>query len=762
MCVALIWPMRAQTVQGSITDAETGEPLPMVNILASHGKGTVSDNTGYYSLKLHAGTNTIQFSFLGYQQQTHTVTFYKDTILVLDISLVPSQEVLQTVVVSAGKFAQRAEETTISLEVIKPDLIKEKNTVRLEEAFNQTPGVIITDKQANIRSGSGWSFGTGSRVLMLVDDMPLLSPDAGQIQWLLLPNEAVMQMEVIKAASSVLYGTSAMNGLINVRTITPKTEPLTEVNVFGGFWDAPKRKSLKWWEGTQNLGGFTFLHARKVKSADITLSGMFSRDANYRWQEEESLNRINLKTQFYPSSVKGLTWGINGSILYSETGDALLWMSYEDAYIPRDSSATRSTGWDYYIDPFVIYRHGKNKHVLRGRYMGINNNARSEATNYENYNTYYYGEYQYQHFFNNTFWVTAGAVGALGYSNSEVFNGYHETENGAFFAQIDKKFNRLTLSAGTRYEAFRLDNRTFSKPVFRAGANYALGQATFVRASIGQGFRFPSMAEAFTVTRVGSTGVYPNDAVQPESGWTSEIGFKQGFMIGENWKGFLDVSGFINHFDNMIEFSFGFWGNSNNPFENLGFKSLNVGPTQITGTEVTVTGQGKIGQADVRVLAGYTYTLPVTLDPDRVYASYQDLGGDDVPVSYASTSSNAEGSVLKYRYKHLLRFDATGTYKQIGLGLSIKYNDYMQNIDAIFEESLGSGPNALEFFPGVKEARTTLTAGDLIIDARLFYQITPSWRVSIIIDNLNNREYSPRPAQLGAPRRFTFTVFYQI
>ena len=760
--LSLFGPAIGQTLTGKITDAETGEPLVMVNILGPQRNGAVSDNNGNYTLKLPAGISTIQFSYVGYQQQTLNVTLAEGEEKELNIALQPINELLQTVVVSAGKYEQRAEETTISLEVIKPNLIKEKNTVRLEEAFNQTPGVIITDKQANIRSGSGWSFGTGSRVLMLVDDMPLLSPDAGQIQWKLLPNEAVMQMEVIKAASSVLYGTSAMNGMINVRTVTPKADPLTEVTVFGGFWDAPKRKSLKWWDGVQGLGGFTFLHARKVGTADVTLSGMFSRDANYRWQEQENINRINLKTQFYPKNAKGLTWGINGSVLYSETGDALLWIDYEHAYIPRDSSATRSNGWDYYLDPYVIYRHGKNKHVLRGRYMGINNNARSEVTNYENYNTYYYGEYQYQHFFDNSFWVTAGAMGALGYSNSEVFNGYHETENGAFFAQVDKKFEKLTVSAGVRYEAFRMDNRKFSKPVFRAGANYELGRATFLRASIGQGFRFPSMAETFTVTKVGSTGVYPNFDIQPESGWTSEIGIKQGFMIGDDWKGFLDVSGFINHFDNMIEFSFGFWGNSNNPFENLGFKSLNVGPTQIAGTEVTLTGQGKIGQTEVRILAGYSYTLPVALDPDRVYATYQNLGGEDVPVSYASTSSNAEGNILKYRYKHLVRFDANCTYRKVGLGASARYNDYMQNIDGIFEESLGSGPNAFEFFPGVKESRTTLTGGDLIVDARVYYQLTTSWRVTFIVDNIFNREYSPRPALLGAPRRFTLQVFYSL
>ncbi len=746
----------SQQLTGTITDGVTGETLVMVNVLGPQRNGAISDANGVYLIKLKPGTSTVQFSFVGYNTEVREVTLKEDETQKLDIVLMPRNEVLETVVISAGKYEQRVEQTTISLEVIKPNLIEDKNTIDLQEAFNQVPGVIITDQQANIRSGSGWSFGTGSRVQMLVDDMPLLSPDAGQIQWRLLPTEAVYQMEVIKAASSVLYGTSAMNGLINIRTIVPKSEPQTKVMLFGGAWSAPQRKELKWWDGTQAHGGFTFLHARKINNADFTISGLFSRDDGYRYNEQESMNRVNIKTQFYPEKIKGLTWGVNGSVLYSETGDALLWWDFDHAYIPRDSATTRSNGWDYYIDPFIIYHHGKNKHTLRGRYMGINNNARSEVTNYENYNTYYYGEYQFQHFFDNEFWVTAGAVGALGYSQSEVFGGYHETTNGSVFAQVDKKFNRLTASAGFRYEYFKLDDRTFSKPVFRAGLNYQVGPATFVRASFGQGFRFPSMAEAFTVTSVGSTGVYPNPGVDAESGWTSEIGIKQAFLIGDNWKGFLDVAGFINHFDNMIEFSFGFWGNTPNPFDNLGFKSINVGPTQITGTEITITGTGKIGDVDLRLLAGYTYTLPVALNPNSPYAEYTRLGGDTVQVSYASTSSDATNNILKYRYQHLARFDANATYRKFGLGASVRYNDFMQNIDGIFEENLGT----FEFFPGVKESRETLNNGDLIIDARVYYQFTESWRVSFIVDNANNREYSPRPAQMGAPRRFTIQILY--
>ena len=67
----------------------------------------------------------------------------------------------------------------------------------------------------------GWSFGAGTRVLVLVDDMPLISGDAGQVQWKLIATENINQVEVIKGASSALYGSSALNGVINIRTAFP-------------------------------------------------------------------------------------------------------------------------------------------------------------------------------------------------------------------------------------------------------------------------------------------------------------------------------------------------------------------------------------------------------------------------------------------------------------------------------------------------------------------------------------------------------------
>ncbi|MDV7393749.1 Plug domain-containing protein, partial [Arthrospira platensis SPKY1] len=122
--------------------------------------------------------------------------------------------ILQTATVTSGKFEKSLGEVTVSLEVIKPQLIESVNTVSLDQVLEKVPGVNIIDGQANIRGGSGFSYGAGSRVLLLVDDIPMLQADAGFPNWNDLPVENIEQIEVVKGAASALYGSSALNGII--------------------------------------------------------------------------------------------------------------------------------------------------------------------------------------------------------------------------------------------------------------------------------------------------------------------------------------------------------------------------------------------------------------------------------------------------------------------------------------------------------------------------------------------------------------------
>ena len=78
---------------------------------------------------------------------------------------------------SAGKFEQKLSDVTVSMEVLKPKMIESNNTTRLDHALNMVPGVDVNDGQASIRASTGWSYGAGSRVIVLMDDLPIMSAD---------------------------------------------------------------------------------------------------------------------------------------------------------------------------------------------------------------------------------------------------------------------------------------------------------------------------------------------------------------------------------------------------------------------------------------------------------------------------------------------------------------------------------------------------------------------------------------------------------
>jgi iron complex outermembrane receptor protein len=260
------------TVKGKVVDKITQETMIGANITYSEGKGTITDIDGKYELSIPAGTYTITYRYVGYEDVKKEVTLSAGQVLIIDIQISEGKE-LETVVVSAGKFEQKLEDLTVSMAVIKPGLLENKNVTNAETILDQVPGVTIQDGQVSIRGGSGFAYGAGSRVLMMVDELPLLSGDAGDVKWNTLPIENLSQIEVIKGASSVLFGSSALNGTINIRTAYPTGKPVTKISVTHGIYDNPKREQLKWWDENPYYSGINFMHSQQFGNLDLVLGG---------------------------------------------------------------------------------------------------------------------------------------------------------------------------------------------------------------------------------------------------------------------------------------------------------------------------------------------------------------------------------------------------------------------------------------------------------------------------------------------------------
>ena len=92
------------------------------------------------------------------------------------------------------------------------------------------------------------------------------------------------------------------------------------------------------------------------------------------------------------------------------------------------------------------------------------------------------------------------------------------------------------------------------------------------------------------------------------------------------------------------------------------------------------------------------------------------------------------------------------------MGYSFRYNDFMKNIDAIF----ASEEFALTTVGGIIEARDNSKNGDFIIDLRGSIQLNDIIKISVIIDNLMNREYMTRPANMMPPRKGAIQISMKI
>jgi len=801
LCI-LCTTITAQTITGTVTDGTTKEALIGVNIILESGNGTSSDIDGNFTLQLNESKKQkVTFKYIGYQNVVKNISIAKNEIKNINVSLSPSSEQLSTVVVSAGRFEQKIEEITVSMEVIKPTLIENKNTTDIQTAMDQIPGVNITDGQANIRGGSGWSYGAGTRVLVLVDDMPLISGDAGQVQWKLIATENINQVEVIKGAASALYGSSALNGIINIRTAFASKEDInknklpgyTKVNMHFGVIDKAKREELNWSEKTRYFRGVEFLQAMNFDNLDLSLGGNIFKDDGYREGEIIDRKRFNINSTYRSKKITGLSYGLNSNFLFQTSGSVLIWKSLDEAYIPLGNEITTTNGDTYNIDPFVTYIDGANRHSLKTRYLKVinDNSTKGEDNNQDNESEIYYSDYQWQkNIEKHRLRITTGTTNEIVYGRSDLFQGNNSRKNHSLYTQLDKKWNRLNLSLGARYEMFSIDSETMhlidgdsinhfaaGKPVFRTGVNYQLGEYTFLRSSLGQGYRFPSMAELFITANQSGLEIYPNPDLKPESGWSAEIGIKQALKIGD-WVGYLDVAGFLMQYDDMMEFSFGQWGTLTDPMAGLGFKSINIGKTQIAGVELSTTGQGKITKnLTMNFLAGYTFMDASSLEPDEIYAT------GTYGAEYTYNNSSSDPTTLKYRYKHIAKIDAELAHKKISIGTSFRYNSFMENIDWIFtsttingnyednplrdDQSTWPGGNVVfdtdsGMIPGINAAREKFSGGDFIIDARIGYQVNHMLRCGLVVNNLLNREYMTRPATMMPPRTFAFQCNFKI
>ncbi len=815
LCVVISAFSQNGKITGKVTDSKN-EALISANVIIDISKNQAvnTDYDGNYELSIPAGTYTVKYRYNGKIEKSIKITLADGETKTQNVQMEDLVNEMNTLVVTGSRMEKKLSEETVTMAVLKADVLKNNNINSLDQGMNRVPGVTIVDGQANIRGGAGWSYGAGSRVAILLDDMPITSADASDAKWSAVPTENIEQVEVIKGAASALYGSSALNGIINARTAFANAEPYTRIQVSTGFYEGPnKSSSLKkgWSKKSPVMTNFNIADRRKIGQFDLVLGAALDLDNGFLDSSESNFFRGHVKFRYRAKKVPGLNVGVNFVGYYSWGTTFFIWKGIDSfGYAPLPNSITQYNTMRLMVDPFINYTDKKNnKFMLRGRYF---NSTNKNNTGQGSAPVKYYGEFQYSRTWEkiNLSFVT-GTVGQFDdvtppAGDTASLVGAHKGYSAAIYAQVDKKFfKKLNVTLGTRWEYFQIDKNNSLKdlpyPVFRVGLNYEAAKATFLRFSFGQGFRYPSIAEKYVRTSVGAIGIYPNPKIESEKGYSAELGIKQGFQLKKgNWRGFLDLSAFFNSYTNMMEFTFGAYGNGllnpntlpgnpnasqyaglpKDPLLGIGFASQNIGNVRIIGTEITGAIQGNAGPVGMTFMFGYTFIDPRTTSKswDQDTLKVYDIKGNPVPIigkedttyngqSYKATSSTDQ-NILKYRSKHTLKLDYTVTYKKWELNANLQYSSYFENIDYAFTSSLFIAQEksfGASSFSGLKEYRRRKEAatikGDIILNATLAFNITPKAKVAFLVKNLLNWEYTPRPGIYGAPRNYALQLSYQ-
>jgi iron complex outermembrane receptor protein len=721
---SLTVPVKAQTVvtvSGTITDIRTGEPLAGVYVVYGRQLGTTSDEKGSYSFKTSEKRISVSFQFIGYEPVVRELNLSRGEPLILDIGMEMKLREIDQIVVSADRIEKRVAELSVSMNIVKPSVISQNHITEIQELINKTSGIEVLDGQASIRGGSGFSYGAGSRVLALIDGLPMLSADAGNIKWQYLPLENLAQIEIIKGASSVMYGSSALNGIINFRTADADIIPVTQFHTEAGIYGKPRNKDWIWWDTPRTFSSTSFSHLRKEGRTDIAAGGNIFIDEGYRRLNGEKLARANLKIKHNSLKIEGLGYGVAINAGYNAKKDFVLWEDAETGALKQSpSTANEYHGTFLTVDPFISYRKtGRFRHDLRMRYQStLNRLPESEQNNSDARSVY--AEYQLWYRLHEIVDLTAGLSENYSVVKSNFF-GDHSGFNVAAFTQLEvRPADRLKAVAGVRLENYSLDGSNDGLvPIARAGLNWQASEMTFLRASFGQGYRYPSMAEKYAATTMGSIRIIANPEILSESGWSAEAGIKQGILLG-HIAGQADFSAFLIQNSNMIEYMFGAYP------EGFGFMAANVEQSRVYGLEAEMLLTRNFGQLQTSMSGGYTFMYPVEFNK--------------------YTHQNTD-TFLKYRRKHSGVLSLDARMKRTTIGFSLFIRSKILNIDDVFIST--------PILPGFGEYWAGHNRGYATANGNVGYMINEKFSVSFAVKNLANAEYMGRPGDIQPQRTWS-------
>ena len=220
-------------LKGVVTEEATGLPLQGASVyFPDLKKGVVTNQKGQYEIQMPIGSYVAEVSYIGYSIKTRNIMIPKNAEqnFALNHSAVEGNNVMVTSFLRAT--SSRKTPTPINI-IKKEDLLKGTGT-NLIDALSQTPGVSQLSTGPAISKpiirGLGYN-----RVMVLNDGVKQEGQQWGDEHGIEIDEYNVSRIEVLKVPASIIYGSEALSGVINIVSNVPVAEGAIKGNVFSNY-----------------------------------------------------------------------------------------------------------------------------------------------------------------------------------------------------------------------------------------------------------------------------------------------------------------------------------------------------------------------------------------------------------------------------------------------------------------------------------------------------------------------------------------------
>ncbi|HYC28087.1 MAG TPA: TonB-dependent receptor, partial [Chitinophagaceae bacterium] len=567
-------------LSGKVTDAVTGQPLAGATIYFTDLKiGAATLNDGSFSFSgIPTGKHLVEVSFVGYASSSEYIEIRGD--VKKDFSLTAEVVERSEVVVTGISSATQSRRTPTPITTVRRQDLLRHASMNIVDAISRQPGV------SQIGTGPAVSKpvirGLGyNRVITIHDGVKQEGQQWGDEHGLEVDEYSVSKIEILKGPASLMYGSDAMAGVINIMSNVPVPDGTLRGNFISNYQTNNKLRGAGLNLGANNHGFNWNVSGSLQAAADYqnkydgrvynskfnekNLGGYIGYNGNWGYTHliasyfKEDLGVVEGERDALGRFIKPLPGGVDGTpdeSDFNSTKPQVPWQRINHAKLVSDNSFNIGQG-----RLALILGYQRNQRTEYG-----NPDDPSEKELFFDLGTFNYsGIY---HLAEKNSWRTAIGMNGMAQTNknkgTEVLIPEYSLFDIGTFIFSQKSWDKVTISGGVRFDNRSLDskafregsdikfaafNKDFANFSGSAGISYLPSKLVTLKFNIARGFRAPTVAELSSNGVHEGTNRYEfgDNSLKSETSWQLDGGIEL-----ESQHVSLEATLFSNNIRNFI------------------------------------------------------------------------------------------------------------------------------------------------------------------------------------------------------------------